>query len=59
MSRPFALALLGVVAFVALLAFGAWTGSKGAVPLALVLGGALMLGGATVGVLREVVTGRK
>ena len=38
MSSPFALALLGLVAFVTLLAFGELTGSMVAAPLAFMLG---------------------
>jgi hypothetical protein len=53
MSRPFAFALLGLVLTIAILTIGEWMRAKGAVPLAFIVGGAMMIGGLTIGLLRE------
>jgi hypothetical protein len=58
MSKPFAVALLGLLVVVASLTCGELARSKGAGPFAFLVGGTLMLGGLAVGALREA-TGRK
>jgi hypothetical protein len=57
MSRPFICALAGLVVFIAILTVGGLMRVKGAVPLAFLLGGAMMIGGVVVGFVREL-TGR-
>ena len=54
MSKPFAVALLGLVLFVATLTVGALSGSKGAFPVAFLIGGAMMLGGIAIGLARSI-----
>jgi hypothetical protein len=53
MSRPFACALFGLVFAIVVLAIGEINHFKGAVPLAFLVGGTLMIGGLAVGVLRN------
>jgi hypothetical protein len=53
MSRPFAFALLGLVLTIATLTIGELMRAKGAVPLAFIVGGTMMIGGLAVGLLRE------
>jgi len=52
MSRPFACALFGLVLTIVVLAYGEFSHSKGAVPVAFLVGGTMMIGGLAVGVLR-------
>jgi hypothetical protein len=54
MSNPFAVALIALVFALATLAIGGWLHEKGAVPLAFLVGGAMMLGGLSIGLKREV-----
>ncbi len=53
MSKPFAVALAGLVLFITILAVGELRGSKGAFPLAILIGGAMMIGGIVVGTIRS------
>jgi hypothetical protein len=57
MSKPFAVALAGLVLFITILALGELSHSKGAFPLAFLLGGTMMLGGMAVGVVRSLTGG--
>jgi len=53
MSPPFAIALFGMLFALAVLAIGELVHAKGAVPLAFLLGGSMMIGGLAVGFLRQ------
>ncbi|QDV34263.1 hypothetical protein [Tautonia plasticadhaerens] len=53
MSRPFTVALLGLVFAAAVLAYGEFARAKGAVPLAFLAGGTMMVGGLAVGLMRS------
>jgi hypothetical protein len=59
MSRPFACALLGLVWTIATLTIGELMRAKGAVPLAFIVGGTMMIGGLAVGLLRELLSIRR
>jgi hypothetical protein len=52
-SRPFLCALAGLDVFITILSVGALVRAKGAVPLAFLVGGTMMIGGLAVGFLRE------
>jgi hypothetical protein len=54
MSRPFAVALIGLVFALATLVIGELARSKGAVPIAFLVGGAMMIGGIVIGLLRSI-----
>jgi len=53
MSRPFAIALLGLIVAIVILATGQRSHGKAAVPLAFLVGGTMMIGGVVIGILRE------
>jgi hypothetical protein len=53
MSPPFVIALLGLLFAVASLRIGQLAHAKGAVPLAFLVGGTMMLGGLIVGLMRS------
>jgi hypothetical protein len=53
MSRPFACALFGLLFSIATLTAGEHMHVKAAVPIAFVVGGAMIVGGLTIGFLRE------
>ena len=57
MARPFMCALAGLVVFLAILLVGGLMRAKGAITLAFLIGGTMMIGGIAVGFLREL-TGR-
>ena len=59
MSKPFVIALVGLVFFVSILTFGELSRFKGAVPLAFLVGGTMMLGGIAVGVVRSLTGGAR
>ena len=53
MSPPFAIAAVGLLFALTVLAIGELFHAKGAVPLAFFVGGTMMLGGLAVGLLRS------
>jgi hypothetical protein len=53
MSPPFVIAALGLLFVLTALAIGELAHAKGAVPLAFLVGGTMMLGGLAVGLLRS------
>jgi hypothetical protein len=57
MSPPFTVAALGLLLTLTALIIGEWLHLKGAVPLAFLVGGTMMLGGLAVGLMRSI-TGR-
>jgi hypothetical protein len=59
MSPPFAIAAVGLLFALAVLALGELTQSKGAVPVAFLVGGTMMLGGLAVGLVRSIPSGRR
>jgi hypothetical protein len=59
MSRPFACALLGLVFTIVVLAVGERNHFKGAVPVAFLVGGAMMIGGLAVGAVRALPRNRR
>jgi len=59
MSRPFACALFGLVFSIVVLAIGERNHIKGAVPMAFLIGGTMMIGGLAVGAVRALPRGRR
>jgi hypothetical protein len=57
MSPPFTIAALGLLLALTALVIGEWLHAKGAVPLAFLIGGTMMVGGLVVGLMRSL-TGR-
>jgi hypothetical protein len=53
MSKPFTVALAGLIVFITILTVGELNHSKDAFPLAVLLGGAMMIGGIVLGVARS------
>ena len=53
MSPPFAIALVGLLFALTVLTIGELIHAKGAVPFAFLVGGSMMIGGLTVGFLRQ------
>jgi hypothetical protein len=54
MSPPFAIALSGLVFTLAVLTLGEFFHLKGAVPIAFLVGGTMMIGGLVVGLIRSI-----
>ena len=54
MSPPFAIALSGLIVTLAVLTIGEFFHLKGAVPIAFLVGGTMMLGGLVVGFIRSI-----
>jgi hypothetical protein len=59
MSPPFAIAAIGLLFSLTVLALGEVFHSKGAVPVAFLVGGTMMLGGLAVGLVRSILGERK
>jgi hypothetical protein len=57
MSPPFAIAAVGLLFALAVLALGEELHIKGAVPVAFLVGGTMMLGGLAVGLMRSIPRG--
>jgi hypothetical protein len=57
MSPPFTIAALGLLLTLTVLVIGEWLHLKGAVPVAFLIGGTMMVGGVVVGLMRSI-TGR-
>ena len=59
MSPPFAIAFTGLVFTLAVLTIGEFFHLKGAVPIAFLVGGTMMMGGLVVGLIRSLLGKRK
>jgi hypothetical protein len=57
MSPPFAIAAVGLLFAVVVLVLGERFHSKGAVPLAFLVGGTMIVGGLAVGLMRSIFRG--